>query len=75
MSSLKRCGHSAVGIIVGLSLAGAAYYGVALFGVAISGAETVGDLHIGWLPIRTLVALRVGTVSGGWVHGLVSRKR
>lgn len=74
MSRMKRFGHSAIGIVVGLGLAGVAYYMVSFIGVAVSGAETVGELPIGWFPIRALVAFRVASVSGGWVYGHISRK-
>ena len=74
MSRLKHYGYCAVGIIVGLSLAGVAYHIVSLVGIAISGAETVQELHVGWFPIRVLVALRVASLSGARVYGLCSRK-
>ena len=74
VSRLKRFGYCAVGIIVGLTLAGVGYYLTSLVGVAVSGAETVEELHEGWVPIRVLVALRVAMFSGSWVYGLCSGK-
>lgn len=74
MSQLKRVGYCAVGIIVGLILAGVAYHIVSLIGIAMSGAETVQELHVGWFPIRVMIAFRVASLSGAWVYGLCSRE-
>ena len=74
MLKLKRFSYGVVGIIVGLSLASAAYHIVSLIGVVVSSAETVGDLHASWFPIRVLVALGVAKVCGGWVYGLLLRR-
>ena len=68
--SLKRLGLFAMGIGVGLGLAAGAYQSVALIGVAISSAESVGELSVGWFPIRVLVAYRVAGLGAGWVYRL-----
>ena len=75
VSELTSFGNCAVGIIVGLSSAGVAFHVVSIIGIAISSADTVGELHIGWFPIRVLVALRMATASSGWAYGMLSRKR
>ena len=67
---LKRLGLFAAGIGVGLGLAAGAYQSVALIAVAISSAESVGELSIGWFPIRALVAYRVARLGAGWVYRL-----
>ena len=53
---------------VGVTFAGAAYQMVGLIGLVISGAETVGNLHVGWFPLRALVAIQVAKATGGWVY-------
>ena len=68
--SLKRLGLFAVGIGVGLGLAAGSYQSVAMIGVAISSAESVGELGVGWYPIRLLVAYRVARLGAGWVYRL-----
>ena len=70
----KHLGFCAVSIVVGLGLAGIAYQIVSLIGVAVSDAETVGDLNLGWFPIRMLVAASVAKVIGGWLYRLRLRK-
>ena len=68
--SLKRLGLFAVGIGVGLGLAVGAYQSVALIGVALSSAESVGELRVGWFPIRVLVAYGVARLGAGGVYRL-----
>ena len=68
--SLRQLVLYAVAIAVGLGLAAGAYQSVALIGVAISSAESVGELSVGWFPIRALVAYRVARLGAGWVCGL-----
>ena len=70
MSGFKQFGYFSLGIIVGLGLAGVAYPIVSLIGVAVSGAETLGDLHVGWFPVKAWVSFRVATTSGSWVNQL-----
>ena len=71
---LRHLGFFALGIAVGFTLAGAAYQMVGLIGVVISGTETLGDLPLGWFPIRALVAYRVAREGAGWVYGRGFRK-
>ena len=73
-SPLKHLCFFALGIAVGFTLAGAAYQLVGLIGVVMSGAETLDDLHVGWFPLRALVAIQVARASGGWVYRLRSRQ-
>ena len=73
-SPLKHLCFLALGIAVGVTFAGAAYQMVGLIGVVISGAETVGDLHVGWFPLRALFAIQVARASGGWVYRLRLRQ-
>ena len=68
--SLRQLVLYAVAIAVGLGLAAGAYQSVALIGVAISSAESVGELGVGWYPIRLLVAYRVARLGAGWVYRL-----
>ena len=73
-SPLKHLCLLGLGIAAGFTLAGAVYQIVGLIGVVISGAETLGDLHLGWFPIRALVAYRVARVGAGWVYGIGFRR-
>ena len=71
---LKPLGHSAVGILVGLSLAGVAYHVVPLIGVVVSSAETVDDLQVAWFPVRIWTAMMVARLSAGWMYELLLRR-
>ena len=46
MSDLKRFGYGAIGLMVGLGSALAAYQDVGLLGVTVSDADDLGDLHV-----------------------------
>lgn len=74
MPQVKHLGFFTLGIIAGLGLAVVTYHTVGLVGVIVSSAETVADLHIGWFPIRALVAYRAARLGGGWVYALYSRR-
>ena len=74
MPQLKRFGYSAVGILVGLSLAGVAYHMVPLIGVLVSSAETVDDLQVAWFPVRIWAAMIVARLSGSWAYERLSQR-
>ena len=74
MPQLRRFGHPAIGIIVGLSSAGVAYQVVPLIGVLVSSAETVDDLQVAWFPVRIWAALIVARLSSGWTYELLLRR-
>ena len=70
MSDLKRIGYGAIGLIVGLGSAIAAYQAVGLLGVTLSDAKELGDLHVAWFPLRAFAAIGVARFSASWVPGL-----
>ena len=70
MSDLKRFGYGAIGLMVGLGSAVAAYQAVGLLGVTVSDANDLGDLHVAWFPIRAFAVIGVARFSDSWVSGL-----
>ena len=70
MSDMKRFGYGAIGLILGLGSAVAAYQAVGLLGVTLSDANEIGDLHVAWLPLRAFAAISAARFSAGWVPGL-----
>ena len=70
MSDLKRFGYGAIGLMVGLGSAVAAYQAVGLLGVTVSDANDLGDLHLAWFPIRAFAVIGVARFSASWVSGL-----
>ena len=70
MSDLKRFGYGAIGLMVGLGSAVAAYQAVGLLGVTVSDANDLGDLHVAWSLLRAFAAIAVVRFSASWVPGL-----
>ena len=70
MSDLKRFGYGAIGLMVGLGSAVAAYQAVGLLGVTVSDANDLGDLHVAWFLLRAFAAIGVARFSASWVPGL-----
>ena len=70
MSDTKRFGYGAIGLILGLGSAVAAYQAVGLLGVTLSDANEMGDLHVAWFPLRAFDAICAARFSASWVPGL-----
>jgi hypothetical protein len=70
MSDLKRFGYGAVGLIIGLGSAVAAYQAAGLLGVAVSDATELGDLHVAWFPFRAFAAISAARFSASWMPRL-----
>ena len=70
MSDLKRFGYGAIGLMVDLGSAVAAYQAVGLLGVTVSDANDLGDLHVAWFPLRAFAAIGVARFSASWAPGL-----
>ena len=70
MSDLKRFGYGAIGLMVGLGSAVAAYQAVGLLGVTVSDAHDLGDLHVDWFPLRAFAVIGVARFSASWAPGL-----
>ena len=63
MSDLKRFGYGAIGLMVGLGSAVAAYQAVGILSVTVSDANYLGDLHVAWFSLGAFAAIGVARFS------------